>query len=268
MSIPVLILGNPGTGKTTSLRNMSAADTLLIQTVKKPLPFRGKDWAYFDKDKNPKGNIFVSDNPVAMNALMRRTSRKVIAVDDSNYIMSNTYRSRAQETGSAKFTEMAQDTFSIFEAAMTLPDDVRVYIFAHTQIAEDGIARFKTIGKLLDEKITIEELLTIVMRTTDNTLWKLHNDDGSSDPYFMQIGGNGERQSIDLRHIKVMPLEQGEKRSVSGFMSKLKKYEAQRLKLEEKARQLRMEIDKIKHEEILLDYYMAQQHGVKRISKA
>lgn len=144
---------------------MSAAETLLIQTVKKPLPFRGKDWGYFDKDKNPKGNIFVSDTPVAMNALMRRTSRKVIAVDDSNYIMSNTYMRRAQETGYAKFTEMAQDTFSIFETAMTLPDDVRVYIIAHTQIAEDGIARFKTIGKLLDEKISLDGLVTICLRT-------------------------------------------------------------------------------------------------------
>lgn len=118
------------------------------------------------------------------------------------------------------------------------------------------------------ERIGVVKDLTVVMRTTDNTLWKLHKDDGSSDPYFMQIGGNGERQSIDLRYVKVMPLEEGEKRSVSGFMSKLKKYEKQRLKLEEKARQLRVEIDKIKHEEILLDYYMAQQHGVKRISKA
>lgn len=165
MSIPTLILGNPGTGKTTALRNMDAANTLLIQAVKKPLPFRAKGWGYFDKEKMPQGNIFVSDVAVAITAIMRRTSRKVIVIDDANYLMSNTYMRRAQETGYGKFTEMAQDTFSIFETAASLPDDVRVYICAHTQVAEDGIVRFKTIGRLLDEKISLDGLVTICLRT-------------------------------------------------------------------------------------------------------
>src|SRR6185436_17833744 len=108
----------------------------------------------------------VSDVAQAITAVMRRTQRKIIVIDDANYIMSNTYMRRAQETGYGKFTEMAQDTFSIFDTAATLPDDVRVYICAHTQIADDGIARFKTIGKLLDEKVSLDGLVTICLRTT------------------------------------------------------------------------------------------------------
>lgn len=165
MSVATLILGSPGTGKTSSLRNMDPANTLLIQAIKKPLPFKQAGWGYFDKDKNPQGNIFVSDSSQVIGTLLRRTGRKAIVIDDSNYIMSNTYMRRAQETGYAKFTEMAQDTFSIFETAANLPEDVRVYLFAHTQVAEDGIARFKTIGKLLDEKISLDGMVTICLRT-------------------------------------------------------------------------------------------------------
>ena len=164
MSIATLILGTPGTGKSTSLRNMDPAKTLLIQAVRKPLPFRTKAWGYLDKD-NPKGNIIVADNGARICDLMSRTSRKVICLDDSNYVMSNAFMRRATEKGYEKFTEMAQETFNIFETAANLANDVRVYIFAHTQTTEDGITRFKTVGKLLDEKVSLDGLVTICLRT-------------------------------------------------------------------------------------------------------
>lgn len=165
MSIPTLVLGHPGTGKTTSLRNMDPTKTLLIQAVKKPLPFRTQGWGYFDREKNPRGNIFLLDHAPSIIATMRKTSRKIICLDDTNYIMSNTFMRRAAETGYQKFTEMACDTFSIFEAAANLADDVRVYIFAHTQQTDDGITRFKTVGKMLDEKVVIDGLVTTCLKT-------------------------------------------------------------------------------------------------------
>jgi hypothetical protein len=164
MSIATLILGTPGTGKSTSLRNMDPSQTLLIQAVKKPLPFRAKAWGYLDKE-HPKGNIIVADNGARICELMRKTSRKVICIDDSNYVMSNAFMRRASEKGYEKFTEMAQETFGIFETAANLAADVRVYIFAHTQQTEDGITRFKTVGKLLDEKVSLDGLVTICLRT-------------------------------------------------------------------------------------------------------
>lgn len=165
MSIPTLILGQPGTGKTTSLRNMDPATTLLIQTVKKPLPFRAKGWSYFEKEKNPRGNIFHADNAARICTLMQKTSRKIIVLDDSNYVMSNAFMRRASEKGYEKFTEMAQDTFSIFETSANLAEDVRVYLFAHTQQTDDGVTRFKTVGKLLDEKVCLDGLVTICLKT-------------------------------------------------------------------------------------------------------
>lgn len=164
MSVPTLILGQPGSGKTTSLRNLDPANTLLIQCVKKPLPFRSANWGYVSST-NPKGNIFLADQSTRICELMRKTKRKVICLDDSNYVMSNAFMRRATETGYQKFTEMAVDTFQIFETAATLADDVRVYIFAHTQQNDDGITRFKTVGKLLDEKVVLEGLVTICLKT-------------------------------------------------------------------------------------------------------
>ncbi len=165
MSIPCLILGQPGTGKSSSLRKLDPANTLLIQVVKKPLPFRSTAWSYYDKEQCPNGNIFVTDIPADICKIMRKTRRKVICLDDSNYVMSNTFLRRAHEKGFDKFNEMASDILSIFNTAAHLAHDVRVYIFGHTQQTDDGIVRFKTIGKLLDEKVSLDGLVTICLRT-------------------------------------------------------------------------------------------------------
>ncbi|GAM51657.1 phage protein [bacterium endosymbiont of Mortierella elongata FMR23-6] len=129
------------------------------------MPFRSTGWGYYDKENNPGGNIFVSDIPAEICTVMRKTRRKVICIDDSNYVMSNAFLRRAHEKGYDKFTEMANDIYSIFTTAAHLAPDVRVYIFGHTQQTEDGIVRFKTIGKLLDEKVSLDGLVTICLRT-------------------------------------------------------------------------------------------------------
>ena len=169
MSIACMILGQSGTGKTASLRNLDPAHTLLIQAVKKPLPFRSKGWTWFDKEDNPHGNIFVTDQATTIIKLMRGTKRSVIVLDDFQYILANEFMRRVldKESGNAafaKYNEIAHNAWSILMAASQLADDKRVYILGHTQ--EDDAVRIKakTIGKLLDEKITIEGLLTIVLR--------------------------------------------------------------------------------------------------------
>lgn len=171
MSIATLILGQSGTGKTTSLRNLDPAHTLLIQAVKKPLPFRSDGWGWFHKDNKPHGNIFVSDNADQIIKMMKGTRRDVIVLDDFQYILANEFMRRVldKETGNAafaKYNEIAHNAWSILMAASQLPDHKRVYILGHTQEDENGRVKAKTIGKLLDEKITLEGLLTIVLRTT------------------------------------------------------------------------------------------------------
>lgn len=171
MSIATLILGQSGTGKSASLRNLDPAHTLLIQAVKKPLPFRSKGWAYFDKERAPTGNIFVSDQASRIIGLMKRTQREVIVLDDFQYILSNEFMRRVldKETGNAafaKYNQIAHSAWAILMAASEQSDEKRVYILGHTQEDETGRIKAKTIGKLLDEKITLEGLLTIVLRTS------------------------------------------------------------------------------------------------------
>lgn len=164
MSIATLILGESGTGKSTSLRNMNAAETLLIQAVRKPLPFRSADWKPFDKEAKT-GNIFVTDDSRTICSLMQKTKRQIVVIDDFQYILANEYMRRSDEKGFDKFSDIGRHAWDVLTVASGLADQSRVYILAHTQADEFGRVRVKTIGKLLDEKITVEGMFSIVLRT-------------------------------------------------------------------------------------------------------
>lgn len=169
MSIATMILGQSGTGKSASLRNLPPESTLLIQAVKKPLPFRAAGWSSYSKE-NPQGNIVVTDQAAQIVRIMQGTKRDVIVIDDFQYILANEFMRRVldKESGNAafaKYNEIARNAWDILMAAGQLADSKRVYILGHTQEDDSGKIKAKTIGKLLDEKITIEGLLTIVLRT-------------------------------------------------------------------------------------------------------
>ena len=157
-----MILGQSGTGKTTSLRNMDPAQTLLIQVISKPLPFRSKDWKPVSKDG---GNIIVSNKSDVICSAMRKTTRPIIVVDDFQYLLATEFMDRAHEVGYAKYTEMARHYYDVLTTATTLASEKRVYLLSHTDTSDTGQIKAKTIGKLLDEKITVEGLVTIVLRT-------------------------------------------------------------------------------------------------------
>lgn len=162
MSIATLILGQSGTGKSTSLRNLNPNDVLLIQAVRKPLPFRSADWKALNADG---GSIYVTDNAEQIIKIMRKSSRKIIIIDDMQYIMANEYMRRSNETGFSKFTEIGRKTWEIFTEASNLADDVRVYMLSHIEQNDQGFTKIKTIGKMLDEKITLEGLVTVCLQT-------------------------------------------------------------------------------------------------------
>lgn len=163
MSIAVFILGESGTGKSTSLRNMDSSNTLLIQAIKKPLPFPSK-WSIVSKD-NPQGNIYISDHADAICHAMANTKRDIIVLDDFQYTMSNEFMRRSNERGYDKFTEIGRNAWNILTMASQLADHKRVYILSHTESTETGRIKAKTIGKMLDDKITLEGMFSIVMRT-------------------------------------------------------------------------------------------------------
>lgn len=165
MSVAIMILGESGSGKSHSLQNMVASDVLLIQAIKKPMPFKSSEWKHWDKEKNPKGNIFVIDDSERIISAMSHTKRKIIVIDDFQYILANEFMRRSAERGFDKFTEIGRHAWDIMNAASQMPDDVRVYILAHTETTESGRVKAKTIGKMLDDKITLEGMLTIVLRS-------------------------------------------------------------------------------------------------------
>lgn len=162
MSISAFILGESGSGKSTSLRNMDAKETLLIQAIRKPLPFPSK-WSIVSKD-NPDGNIYVSDNSDQICHAMANTRRDIIVLDDFQYIMSNEFMRRSHERGYDKFTEIGRNAWNILNTANQLPEHKRVYILSHVENTETGKIKAKTIGKMLDDKITLEGLFSIVLR--------------------------------------------------------------------------------------------------------
>jgi len=169
MSIATLILGESGTGKSTSLRNLDPANTLLIQAVKKPLPFRSAAWTPISKE-NPEGSVFVTDKSETIVQGMARTKRDVIVIDDFQYTLANEFMRRVtdKEVGNAafqKYNEIARSAWDVLMQASALPDHKRVYILSHTTTDDFGQTKIKTIGRLLDEKIVLEGLVTIVLRS-------------------------------------------------------------------------------------------------------
>jgi hypothetical protein len=177
MSLGILILGESGTGKSASLRNLDPKNTLLIQAVKKPLPFKAANWRTLSPGQP--GNVFVSDQSATIINAMRKTPRPVIVIDDFQYILANEYMRRSEERGYDKFSDIGRHAWDVLSAANSLPGNQRVYILAHTEQTEHGKIKAKTIGKLLDEKITIEGLFSIVMRTVvqnGNYLFSTHNN--------------------------------------------------------------------------------------------
>ncbi len=164
MSTAILVLGESGSGKTASLRNLEPSKTLLIQPARKPLPFRSKDWKEI-KTKGDNGNVFVCSDAKRIVEVMHKAPHDVIVVDDWQYILALQFMARRNEKGFDKFTDIGGAGFDIIKAASELAPNKRVYIIAHTQTDDFGNVRIKTLGRLLDDKIVPEGMFTIVLRT-------------------------------------------------------------------------------------------------------
>ena len=152
MGIPVLVLGESGSGKSTALRNFDPAEIGIFNVASKPLPFRKK---------------MMVVNGAGYGTILKSLSNpklKAYAIDDSQYLLAFEFFDRAQETGYGKFTELALNFRNLIQfVIMNTPPDVIVYFLHHTERRDDGVLKAKTIGKMLDEKLTVEGLFSIVL---------------------------------------------------------------------------------------------------------
>lgn len=152
MGIPVLILGESGSGKSTSLRNFTEKEIGIFNVASKPLPFRRR-----------LSVINGAGYQGIVNAL-QFGEFKSYAIDDSQYLLAFEFFDRAKETGYTKFTDIALNFKNLIQFVITqTPPDCIVYFLHHTETMQDGSLKAKTIGKMLDEKLTVEGLFSVVL---------------------------------------------------------------------------------------------------------
>lgn len=152
MGIPVLILGESGSGKSTSLRNFEPREIGIFNIAGKPLPFR-KQLPKVDRPSYEK-----------IKSVLKRGKLKTYVIDDSQYLLAFEFFNRALETGYTKFTQLAINFKNLIDFIITdTPPDCIVYFLHHVAIAADGIIKAKTIGKMLDDQLTVEGLFSIVL---------------------------------------------------------------------------------------------------------
>lgn len=175
MGIPVLILGESGSGKSTSMRNFEPGEVGIFNVASKPLPFRKK----LNKLDNATYTII-------KNKLSNPKLKKYV-IDDSQYLLCFEMFKTAKETGYGKFTDMALHFYNLIRFIITsTPSDVIVYFLHHTETTSEGKIKAKTIGKMLDEKLTVEGLFSIVL---------LCQNDGINHQFITQSDGNTTAKS-------------------------------------------------------------------------
>lgn len=182
----VLIMGGSGTGKTTSIRSLDPQKTYLLSIVGKSLPFLNWKSMYKVTTKEQLGNrkiIYDSMNVVSEYRtnpkLFKEITSKItntisaagnskkfdtIIIDDSQYCMAYEYMGKANDKGFDKFNEMAQNFFTVLQTAQALPENIIVFFLHHTEI-ENNIKKAKTLGRMIDNVVTLEGLFTIVLET-------------------------------------------------------------------------------------------------------
>ena len=169
MGLPILVLGESGSGKSSSLRNFEPGEIGILNVASKPLPFR-KALPKIDK----------ASYPIITRTLQKNTL-KAYAIDDAQYLMTFSAFSRAKETGYGKFTDIALEYYNLIQTIIndTTPDTL-VYLLQHIDTTDDGRIKAKTVGKMLDNQLTVEGMFAIVLlaRTDGQRHWFDTQSDG------------------------------------------------------------------------------------------
>ena len=152
-SVPVLLIGQSGSGKSTSLRNFKGDEVAVVNVLGKPLPFKSDIKA---------GKC--DDYTKILNAIAN-TPKKTIVIDDAGYLLTNEFMNKSSVKGYDKYNEMANNFFNLINGIKAVEGGKTVYLIMHEDINEFGDVKPKTIGKLLDDKVNIQGMFTICIRS-------------------------------------------------------------------------------------------------------
>lgn len=164
----IIIAGPSGTGKTRSLKNLNPKETLLIKTISKPLSFKRdaeNPWEDYDFE-NKQGNVMNIIGYASIPKIISKAKEngfKRIVIDDVGYIMTKEFMDRSSEKGYDKWTEMASHIWDIAYTSTTIGDSFPVYMVFHIEKDAQENITLKTLGKLLQEKVTLEGLATVAL---------------------------------------------------------------------------------------------------------
>ena len=185
MAQSVLVIADSGSGKSTSIRNLLPKETFIVNIANKPLPFKGWKSKYTQISKdNPKGNMTSASSAAGIIKAMKHVNDNMphvtnLVIDDWQYMSSFEYFDRANEKGYDKFTQIASNLAQVAKMPKDLRDDLYVFFLTHSEESTDinGNRRVKakTIGKMIDNALTLEGLFSIVLfgkvkKTEDDTL--------------------------------------------------------------------------------------------------
>ena len=158
MGLPILILGESGSGKTYSIRNFDPEEVGVFAVEKSTLPFRKKFKVAKHATYDMILRFFKSD----------KCTLKTFIIDDSQYLLVNEMFDKAKDAGYGKFTDIALHFRNlIHHINQNVPDDVIVYFLHHTETDNNtGRIKAKTVGKMLDNQLTVEGCFNIVLLCT------------------------------------------------------------------------------------------------------
>ena len=151
-SVPVLLIGQSGSGKSTSLRNFKGDEVAVVNVLGKPLPFKSDIKA---------GKC---DDYATILKAIANTSKKTIVIDDANYLITNEFMNKSSVKGFDKYNEMGNNFFNLINGIKNIQGGKTVYLIMHEDTDENGNVKPKTIGKLLDDKVNIQGMFTICIR--------------------------------------------------------------------------------------------------------
>ena len=172
------VVGNSGSGKSTSLRNLNPESTFIINVAGKPLPIKGYKKNYKPlimnaETKKYEGNLYNTSDVTKIGQILKfvdktRPEIKVVVLEDAQYLMAFEAMDRSSEKGYDKFTQIASNFYSVLKEAMNMREDLKVIIITHAENIGDALNpsyKMKTIGKMIDNMITLEGLFTYVLFT-------------------------------------------------------------------------------------------------------